>query len=104
MLAARRAARDALSEMSAQNARLVAAYVERKAEAGALREALRRQEQDAQVGRGAVAFFDAASLLLAHFLLTPSQGKWQGERIRKSCFWCPCSLCRLIIHHITWEW
>ena len=50
MLAARRAARDALSEMSAQNARLVTAYVERKQEAAALREALRRQERDAEVG------------------------------------------------------
>eukprot|EP00887_Chlorella_sp_A99_P001003 scaffold5.g1003.t1 len=54
MLAARRAARDALSEMSAQNARLVTAYVERKAEAGALRDALRRQERDAEKRLGAL--------------------------------------------------
>ena len=50
MLAARRAARDALSEMSAQNARLVSAYVEKKQEAAALREDMRRQQCDAEVG------------------------------------------------------
>lgn len=51
MLAARRAARDALSDMSAQNARLVAAYVERKAEAAALRDVLRRREREAEVSK-----------------------------------------------------
>ena len=50
MLAARRAARDALSEMSAQNARLVSAYVEKKAEAAALREELAEARRVAEVG------------------------------------------------------
>lgn len=50
MLAARRAARDALSEMSAQNARLVSAYVEKKQEAAQLREELRQQQREAEVG------------------------------------------------------
>lgn len=49
MLAARRAARDALSEMSAQNARLVSAYVDKKQEASQLKEELRQHQRDAEV-------------------------------------------------------
>lgn len=49
MLAARRAARDALSEMSAQNARLLAAYVEQKGEATRLKDALHAQQRTSEV-------------------------------------------------------
>ncbi|KAL4425786.1 hypothetical protein ABPG75_009802 [Micractinium tetrahymenae] len=48
MLAARRAARDALSEMSAQNARLLAAYVDKKQEAAQLKEELRQQQRESE--------------------------------------------------------
>jgi hypothetical protein len=54
MLAARRAARDALSEMSAQNARLVSAYVEKKQEAAQLKEDMRQQQRDAEVSGPAI--------------------------------------------------
>lgn len=51
MLAARRAARDALADMQAQNARLLAAYCERKGEAARLKEALRAAHREHEVRR-----------------------------------------------------
>lgn len=50
MLAARRAARDALADVSAHNCRLLAAYVEKKREAEAAAEALAAHQRESQVG------------------------------------------------------
>lgn len=49
MRAARGAARDALADVSAQNARLLGAYVEKKGEAGRLRDALHAHQAAAEV-------------------------------------------------------
>ena len=50
MLAARRAARDALADVSAHNCRLLAAYVEKKREAAAAAEALVAHQRESEVG------------------------------------------------------
>ena len=53
MLVARRAARDALADVSAHNCRLLAAYVEKKREAAAVTAALAAYQREAEVGLGA---------------------------------------------------
>lgn len=49
MLAARRSAREALSDMAAQNARLVSAYVEKKQELRRMQDTLREERTQWQV-------------------------------------------------------
>ena len=49
MVAARRAARDALADLQTQNARLLAAYSERKGEAARLRQALHAAQREHEV-------------------------------------------------------
>lgn len=55
MLAARRSAREALSDMAQQNARLVSAYVEKKQELRHLQDNIREERLQWQVGRNPTA-------------------------------------------------
>lgn len=52
MLAARRSAREALSDMAQQNARLVGAYVEKKQELRHLQDNIREERLQWQVSQG----------------------------------------------------
>ena len=56
MLAARRSAREALSDMAQQNARLVSAYVEKKQELRHLQDNIREERLQWQVHRASEAY------------------------------------------------
>lgn len=80
MLAARRAARDALADVSAHNCRLLAAYVEKKREAAAAAEALVAHQRESEVGAVLYECW-AAGQPAAPAGERSSQQAWAGQAI-----------------------